>query len=322
MQFLKKTIRCIAFLSGLVVFLYTMSFVFSPKDNRKEFGMHDQVLKGILTEKKDSIDIIVLGDSETYCSFSPMQLWRDCGYTSYICGTSGQTLDNSYNYLKLVLETQTPKLVILETNAAYRSDGIQTDVINALTKTAEIIMPVFEYHNRWKSLSSYDFCKSPEYTWKNDMKGFSYIKKVDAWKGDEYMKETDISLPIPTMPRFYLEQMTALCKERGIEFLLVDVPSPVNWNYKKHKGVQLFADENGLAFLDLNLKTNELGIDWNKDSLDKGDHMNYSGAQKVTAYLGEYLKMNYTLIDHRVEKSFNTWNESLKIYEKTVQEST
>ena len=76
-----------------------------------------------------------------------------------------------------------------------------------------------------------------------------------------------------------------------------------------------------LDFLDLNLKTEEIGINWKTDSLDNGDHLNYSGADKVTRYLGNYLTQNYTFPDHRGEKTYRTWDKEYKIYEqKAVRE--
>ena len=44
------------------------------------------------------------------------------------------------------------------------------------------------------------------------------------------------------------------------------------------------------------------------DTVDKGDHLNLTGARKVTRYLGNYLKENYELPDHREEQSYREWN--------------
>ena len=64
----------------------------------------------------------------------------------------------------------------------------------------------------------------------------------------------------------------------------------MNFNYAKHNAIRDYADRNGLTYLDLNEKTEELGIDWNKDMLDGGDHVNVNGTEKITRYLMEYLK--------------------------------
>lgn len=59
---------------------------------------------------------------------------------------------------------------------------------------------------------------------------------------------------------------------------MISTPSPANYNYKRHNTLEEYARQKGLKYEDLNLKEEELGIDWERDSLDKGDHLNLSGA--------------------------------------------
>ena len=60
-----------------------------------------------------------------------------------------------------------------------------------------------------------------------------------------------------------------------------------------------YAGKYGIPYLDFNQKLKELGIDWKSDTLDKGDHLNLSGAHKVTDYMTMYLQEHYMLPDHR-----------------------
>ena len=89
----------------------------------------------------------------------------------------------------------------------------------------------------------------------------------------------------------------------------------------KHNGVERVASELGVDYVDLNLgdAATSIGIDWSTDSLDGGDHLNYSGAEKVSTYLGAYLKETYGLTDHRDDTSYSTvWNASLTQYESNL----
>ena len=113
-----------------------------------------------------------------------------------------------------------------------------------------------------------------------------------------------------------------LCGESGAKLLLVSAPSPVNYNYKKHNTIQAYADRYSIPYIDLNMKTEELGIDWEKDSMDKGDHLNVYGAEKVTGYLGRYLAEHYSLEDHRADEAYAKWNELAEKYEKELEERT
>ena len=80
------------------------------------------------------------------------------------------------------------------------------------------------------------------------------------------------------------------------------------------------ARENDIAYLNLNDTANPVGIDWSKDCLDKGDHLNASGAERVSIYLAAYLKENYDLPDHRGEEAYASYTQMEKQYDRIVNE--
>lgn len=113
--------------------------------------------------------------------------------------------------------------------------------------------------------------------------------------------------------------MVNFCKQNSAEFLLVSTPSTVNWDSKRHNGMAKFAEELGINYIDMNTGDSKVDIDWNKDTRDAGDHLNYSGAVKVTKALGEYIDKNYDLPDNRNNPEYVKWNESLTRYLKKVE---
>ena len=62
----------------------------------------------------------------------------------------------------------------------------------------------------------------------------------------------------------------------------------------------------------MNFVHKEMGIDWSKDTRDGGNHMNYEGAKKVTAYFGNYLSTEFDLVDHRGDEKYKSWDESVE----------
>ena len=68
--------------------------------------------------------------------------------------------------------------------------------------------------------------------------------------------------------------------------------------------------------MDLNLES--LGIDWTKDTFDKGDHLNHFGAVKVTSFLADYLQNRGGLTDHRSDPAYSGWDQALKDYEARI----
>ena len=304
------------FLSLLCALLLAASFLFMPKNNHKAFGMGNDelVAGGILGERENSIDVLVVGDSEAYSSISPIQMWDEHGFTSYLCSTGGQPLYDSHRFLRQALEHQSPKVVILETNAIFRPYKLS----DYLASRAKSLFSVLRYHDRWKALTVNDLSGPMGYTWTDDLKGYRYNPKAAAADARRHMLPSEEMQEIPPLNRVCLREMLDLCEERGAQLILVSTPSTLNWNYPRHNTIAAFAAENGLTYLDLNLMTDKVPIDWKTDTRDKGDHLNYSGAVKVTGFLGQYLKQTFDLPDNRMDDAYASWHSALLRYRNTV----
>ena len=51
----------------------------------------------------------------------------------------------------------------------------------------------------------------------------------------------------------------------------------------------------------------------------QGGSLNFSGAQKVTAFLGKEIKARYDLADRRTDENYADWKDDLVRYEKKIQ---
>lgn len=309
-----RVMGCGMFLAGLAVLLLGASYLFWPRDNSPECGMHDVTANGILGEREHSVDILIMGDSESYSAISPMELWEQHGFTAYACGTTGQRLCETEQFLRQAFVRQSPKVVILETNTIYAPVNIK----NWLVCQAEQTFPVLKYHDRWKSLRMDEIFEPVAYSWRDALKGYSFSAAVNAASEEEYMIPTDEAEQISEMNRRYVQSMAELCQEHGASLLLVSTPSPVNWNYARHNGIQKLADDYGLTYVDMNLEREEVPIDWTMETRDHGDHLNYNGMVKATEFMGKYLKEHYSLTDHRNDERYADWDESLQQYHRVV----
>lgn len=312
MAYFRRVMAWLLFFAGLIALFFIISRIFIPKDNTEEAGMEHVRANGILAEPPDSIDILVMGDSESYNSYSPLLMWKETGYTSFTCGTDAQKLTYTKTLLERALEKQKPKVVILETLAIYRPIKLDNVVLEELSST----FPVFRYHDRWKRLSSDDFTQSVTATQTHPYKGHAHITKVVPCDNKEYMHPTDKAASIALVNQYYVKAIKELCDRHGAQLLLVSTPSPVNWSYERHNGIQTFADELGCDYVDLNLEP--LGIDWTKDTFDKGDHLNHFGSVKVTSFLADYLRDRGGLTDHRSDPAYSGWDQALKDYEALI----
>ena len=320
---MKRTIKCIVFLGILFAILCLLSKVFIPKNNTLEAGIgkRKQPASGIFTEPENTIDVLVLGDSESYNSYIPLELWNQYGFTSYICGTPAQRISNSYEYLELAYKRQKPKIVILEANNLYTKNGF----VRRMKETIDKFIPAFEYHDRWKNLSKEDFYKSPNYTEIVNDKGYRYsnkIRTVKKSKRENFMEENQESKTISNDNKKQLKEIKDYCDKNNATLILYNSPSPANWTYDKHNGVEKLAKSLGIEYIDFNLKVDELKINWKKDSQEKrGEHLNYTGAMKITNYLGNYLKGHHELPDHRQDEKYKSWNEAYINFQKEIKDS-
>lgn len=223
-------------------------------------------------EAENSVDIIVVGDSLSFCSISPMVLWENYGMTSYVLGQSSQRIDEAYNMLQYAYRTQSPKLIILETNTLFRSNNdFITSVNYDVEGAGQRLFPILEVHDIWKCLLF-----NKQYLGQF-FKGFVEKTKVVSYTGGEYMSKTDEIVAVDDNVSSYMDKIIKLCNKHDSQLLLVSSPSPKNYNYGKHNGLVEFSAEKDLCYLDLNLEVANIGIDWNTDTMDGGDHLNWAG---------------------------------------------
>ena len=308
-----KIKNVVIFFAIFLILLGAASIFFMPKENTVEAGMEERDIRayGILAEEKNTIDVLVLGDSLCQSGISPLNMWEEQGITSYVCGQTAQRIWESYYMLKQVLKKQKPNVVVLETNLLFWPPDTEEEINESLFECAGYYFPVFQYHNRWKPMN-------PEVDEDGlddkDYKGFNLKTDSVPYIAGEYMHETAAAKDVPRVERYFLRQMIMLCRSKGIEFVMVSLPSPKNYGYITHNAVTMLSGEYGVEFLDMNLITEEIEIDWNTDILDGSEHLNVFGAEKVSAYLSEYLVAQYDLTDYRKEERYQFWNECYTKY--------
>jgi len=281
---IKKGVRYIVFFVILLALILCAGFIFVPH-NYDPDSCDKDLTKNWLGEEDDSIDMIVLGDSECYTSLDPNRFEDQTGLSTFLCSSSGQRLVDAYLVLKEVLETQSPEYVMLESDMLYLEASGEGEIKKAAVAEAENLLPFFRYHGRWKYLTPDVLLGKTGTT--DPLRGFRVYTDVLPYEGGEYMFETGEAREINPVNRYYLRKIRELCDENGIKLIMMSAPSPNNWTWDKHNGAALWAAENEVPFYDMNLASDEVGIDWQTDCLDGGDHINYYGACKTTNYMAE-----------------------------------
>ena len=278
----KKLLRPLLFLLFLLLLLALLSQYFLPKGNTLEDGIQEPELYAFLGEPENSLEAVVLGDSIPLSSFIPAYLWRDYGIPSYVCAATAQKPSDGYFLLKRFFRTQSPKVVLYETDQLYL-DTAASDLLEA------------------EALKGYHLRKTPE-----------------GLKGDPaYLAPEEEMEPISFWNRLCLERTLALCRKRSAQLVLYTAPNAATWTQGKHLAMEALARELAIPYLDANGEN--LDINWNIDTLDRGEHLNYRGAAKVTAWLGAYLQTQ-GLEDRGDSAAYASWQEDLETFQAMVDD--
>jgi len=286
-------------------------------------------------EEKDH-DVIFIGDCEVYENFSPKVLWEDFGINSYIRGSAQQLIWQSYYLLEDTLRYEKPDVVIFNV-LALQYDKPQKEAYNRMTldgmrwSTSKVksirasmtdeeqfldyVFPILRYHSRWNKLSTEDF---------------KYMFHTEKVSHNGYYMRVDVK-PVDTIPEgrvladyhfgsqawLYMDKITQLCRENDVELILVKAPSLYPYWYEEWEDqIEAYAVENELQYINFLELIQETGIDFSQDTYDGGLHLNLSGAEKITAYLGRFLSEEIGLMDRRGDEALAAqWAEKIAAYE-------
>lgn len=267
----------------------------------------------IIQDQKEKLDILAVGNSDLYSGFNPLQLWHEKGYTSFVAGAPMQNMKLSYEMVKLAFKYHTPKVLILEVDQFFdaREKAIEPQGYEYTAK--KYSYPLLKNTNEFEDIQKEKYYSDKGLTGRMNNQGYYYNNTIKPYhNGFSYMNSNKKNNTIVSFTKTYLPKIVALTKENNCEVLLVWLPSQTTATQKRHEIIQSFVDKYDLTFIDFNVEQYNTGFDWETDSRDAGNHLNYNGACKMTKFLGEYLSQNYQLNDNRQQSSYQRWNEMYK----------
>lgn len=306
--------------------------------------------KGFYEEPKNTIETVFLGSSVVSSSFSPMEMYDECGINTFNLGMAQQPLMCSYYWLEESYRRhpKTLKNVIIEASS-LRSDAGESFYHRAfdnmrfstvklravydymdgdIERTASFINPVVSYHSRWKSLEKIDFDK---FTYDRDSGTRGYYLIETSYANKSYYKVENIKNPIldtsakPKKLREdateYFGKMADFCKEKGINLILIKTAAN-NWNDRLHNACQELADSYGVEFLDFNYDPlfSLDGTYIHDFDTNDGKHLNYFGSVKFSRWFAKYLVENYGSTDVRENPKYEFMKTQLEKYNKRVMQ--
>lgn len=328
----KKRLGIIIFYLCLTV--VTLSLLQKLLVPKYQTGIVEGKMASEYYENTEPHEVLFVGDCEVYENVSPITLYEEYGISSYIRGSAQQLTWQSYYLLEDALRYETPKVVIFNVlalkydcpqNEAYNRmsiDGMRWSsskvgaIVASMMEDEEMedyLFPLLRYHSRWAELNSddvnYMFDSYPVthngYYMRVDVKPESAFPPAQALM--------DYTLGENSM--YWLDQMAQLCKENNITLILIKAPILYPYWYDQWDSqVEEYANTHSIPYINYIPLRDEIGLDMSVDTYDAGLHLNLSGAEKFSLYLGEYLDNNFDLTDYRVTEYAEIWNSKIDAY--------
>ena len=344
--------KVIVFIVVLLLVLSKLSLILSVYGYGGERQDPDRVTTLFYELPKDSVDVLFLGDSHSYCTYINQDIFDEIGVSSASLATSACSTTNMYWQLIEALKTQNIKILIMETDPFESSfDNGLKEYRLGLTSGISMIpdTSINKYYNykdikqngigRAKTLTVFDVYQLFEY--KEDFyrrygtgikeilnllvypakefRTFGYYQTNDVHEIEEIntYKDNQTYLDFTkTVDYQYFIKIYDLCREKGIELIL----SRAMFESKDdlhcvNEQIDKWAKDNEVPVIDYFKLIDECGFDLSKDFRDEG-HFNYYGAKKATAYLIDYLKSNYELENHKGDSKYALWEDNDFDYSK------
>lgn len=327
-----KYVRIVAFVLAFVLICYSLSQILFSNAQASRYGSSFSMAYSYTDDPENSLQIAGFGNSDLMSGFVPTKLWENYGYTSTLLSAGLMKPYRSYEMMQEFFKVQSPNLVIIEVDMFYegsishkaKSTDSLRDRLDAFFVT---VMPeqfesrvenkftLFRFHDRWKHVS--DGGKSSNAT--PSSHGYKYCAEIQAVKNDKYMRKTGDIEAIPQDSLESLNKMVSLCREKGADVMLLEMPSATSWDYERHNAVQQYADENGLQFVDLNVDIDGYDLNYKKDFRDSnGNHLNYYGALKATNYIGSVISQNYKIESRSQNPDYDYWNDYCSSFKNEI----
>lgn len=306
--------------------------------------------------REGHLDVLFLGSSHVINGINPIDLYEKYGITSYNLGGHGSLLKESYWQLIRALDYCKPEYVVVDCYMMDRnydyidemyedsSDELKATSISQLhlnldayplskVKIAEVndlvhdpkvrMQYLFDfsiYHSRWSDLDKDDFEIFRGKTDYNRLMGATMRTSVNDYADEGAAYDPGLRLPEHTVNEEYLMKIIDECQRDGIGILVTYLPFAGEDNdIMASNSAGDIAAVYGVPYINM-MAMPDL-IDMQTDLADHG-HLSITGASKVTDYIGQWLRDNTALADHRFDDYHHIIDDLSESYDAKIFEDS
>lgn len=321
-------------IKGLIV-IATMGCVIALCSHVLMLKSEDGIMqmKAFYKQKDQTVDVLFVGNSHTYCNINSGDLWDHYGISSFNLGGAEQPYWNTYYYVLEALKTQTPKVIVMDITAPginptdyqpenwvicnnygmkWNKNRIDALKVSTIEQTfPRLLVPLNSIHGRYVELTKNDFFTKEDSI---NYKGFDFRDSDNSYETPDISNVTD-RIEISEKEEKYLRMTIEYILNKNIPLVFVSAPYVVTEQSQgKYNYIFDIAEEYQIPYVDFNKKYDELNIDFQSDFADEL-HLNWNGNKKYSLYLGDMLKSMYGLPDHRGDQRYESWEKNARIHE-------
>ncbi len=335
----KQAVKAILFAVIFLFLLQSLTYMLRTNGDIKE------IFLGFYAEPEDTIDVVMIGSSPVYPFYAAPKLWGEYGFTMYPLASNVQRPKAAVYLVEEALKTQSPELFVFELRMYLYEEGLMADnmayargvtdnlkyswnrirLINSLVPEVSerytYYFDIFKYHSNWKTLVLPDQYTAFRYERLHPLKGYVPHDEVLPGAGVDCSAVTE-QMAIPAEQEETLRALLAYLQEKDLNALFIVSPMVLDEEMqKKFNYMESIITSYGYNYLNFNNYYDELGIDFATDYYDGGSHVNASGSEKCTDFLGSYLTEHYALADRRGDKKYSTWDEAYGYWQECQKEA-
>ena len=326
----KNLIKSIIFVGIAVFMLYGLTEVLNYKDTGGGGGW-----QRFYEMPEKTADVMFFGSSHAHCTFDHGLLWNQYGIAGYTLSAGSQRLDGTYHFLKEAIRVQKPEVAVVEVwgsvlpgmeyteEALYRNAlGMRWsknlfEYVSHMTEGMgrknsyrnQVLCKLPIIHSRYRELQREDFEDNIFY-----LRGYRGSFELEAFERPVQILQNQI-MPLAPDCEQYLYEIIEIAEETGTKLIFVAAPYILSEEeqMRLNRTAEIAKQEN-IQMIDYNYLADEICLDYMTDFRDS-DHVNNSGAIKVTKHLGRILQEEYNVPDRRGQKGYESWDLNARYLE-------
>lgn len=333
-----------------VLFLLFLFFTYLMRNT--DYNGRQNILN--FYEEETELDVVFVGASSIYRYWDPMVAWEAEGIATANYSVSSMHLATYLSGIKDILRTQKPELIVLEVRKFCRASGedpgISAGARNMLDsldfgisrmeavhyycekmdlsweEALSLYLDLIQYHDNYEALTTKlnwqlaDNRTGTDEIEKQTYKGYAISSDHTAYEDPSTNLSEEKKNPNANSLMLY-EEILEYCQENEIQILPIVVPMVITEEESMEiNALEDLTESQGVPFLDMNLYYDEMQIDFSTDFYDP-HHVNILGADKMTAYLAEYIAEEYDLEDHRNDPAYASWHQLYEEYSAMAEKA-